>query len=86
MAVHVRCFREEKCTLLDRIQEVGRAHDETLPQVARAGLLSNPLVTAPSSGANSVEQLQASLGAVGWRLDEAELEAIDELTSWQQEA
>jgi len=85
-AVQRRYFREDNFTLLDRIEEIGRAHDKTLPQVALAWLLSNPLVTAPIIGANSVEQLQASLGVVGFRLDEAELEAIDELTSWQQEA
>ena len=82
--VQKRYFRDKNFHLLDRIEEIGRANDKSLPQVALAWLLSNPLVTAPIIGANSIEQLQASLGAVGFRLDDADKETLDELTAWQE--
>ncbi len=83
--VEKRYFREENFRVLDRMAEIGRAHGKSLPQVALAWLQSNPLVTSPIIGANSVEQLQASLGAVGFRLDATDKEALDELTAWQTE-
>jgi len=36
------------------------------------------------SGPSSVEQLQAGLGAAGFRLDDAEKGALDELTAWRE--
>ncbi len=83
--VEKRYFREENFRVLDRMAEIGRAHGKSLPQVALAWLQSNPLVTSPIIGANSVEQLQASLGAVGFRLNATDKEALDELTAWQTE-
>ena len=47
-----------------------------------AWLLTNPLVPAPIAGANSVEQLQASLAAVGFRLTAAEMQVLDDLSVW----
>jgi aryl-alcohol dehydrogenase-like predicted oxidoreductase len=82
-AVQRRYFREENFRVLDRMEKIGRDHGKTLSQVALAWLQSNHLITAPIIGANSVEQLQASLGSVGFRLDEAEKESLDELTAWQ---
>ena len=54
-----------------------------ITQVALAWLLTNPLVTAPIVGANSVEQLQGSLDAVGFRLSDEEMGALNELSDWQ---
>jgi aryl-alcohol dehydrogenase-like predicted oxidoreductase len=66
-------------------QEIGRAHAKGVLQVALAWLLTNPLVTAPIVGANSVEQLGASLEAVGLRLSAEEMEALNELSDWREE-
>jgi aryl-alcohol dehydrogenase-like predicted oxidoreductase len=46
-------------------------------QVAIAWLLSQPVITAPIVGANSVEQLQNSLGAVDFRLSSDEMEQLE---------
>jgi aryl-alcohol dehydrogenase-like predicted oxidoreductase len=70
--------------LLDRMAEIGRSHGQGIAQVALAWLLSNPLVTAPIVGANSVEQLQGSLAAVGFRLSGEEMETLDELSDWRE--
>jgi aryl-alcohol dehydrogenase-like predicted oxidoreductase len=63
--------------------EIGQTHGQGIAQVALAWLLSNPLVTAPIIGANSVEQLQDSLAAIGFRLSEAEVEVLNELSDWR---
>jgi aryl-alcohol dehydrogenase-like predicted oxidoreductase len=69
--------------LLDGMAEIGQTHGQGIAQVALAWLLSNPLVTAPIIGANSVEQLQDSLAAIGFRLSEAEVEVLNELSDWR---
>jgi aryl-alcohol dehydrogenase-like predicted oxidoreductase len=70
--------------LLNGMVEIGQEHGQGITQVALAWLLSNPLVTAPIVGANSVEQLQGSLAAIGFRLSGEELELLDKLSAWQE--
>jgi aryl-alcohol dehydrogenase-like predicted oxidoreductase len=83
--VERRYYSARNFDLLDKMEEVGRAHDKGVLQVALAWLLMNPLVTAPIVGANSVEQLGASLEAVGLRLSAEEMEALNELSDWRKE-
>jgi aryl-alcohol dehydrogenase-like predicted oxidoreductase len=82
--VETRYYNERNFDLLDKMEEIGRAHDKGVLQVALAWLLTNPLVTAPIIGANNVEQLGASLEAVGFRLGEEELGPLDELSDWKE--
>jgi aryl-alcohol dehydrogenase-like predicted oxidoreductase len=70
--------------LLDGMAEIGRSRGQGIAQVALVWLLSNPLITAPIVGANSVEQLQGSLAAIGFRLSGEELELLDKLSAWQE--
>jgi aryl-alcohol dehydrogenase-like predicted oxidoreductase len=69
---------------VDKLEEIAGRHDKEIAQVALAWLLANPVVSAPIVGANSLEQLRASLGAVGLRLDAEEKQALDELSAWQE--
>ncbi len=82
--VQKRYFSEQNFHLLERMEEIGRAYGQGIPQVALAWLLDNPLITAPIIGANNVEQLQASLAAVGYRLEEEEMQALNELSDWRE--
>jgi aryl-alcohol dehydrogenase-like predicted oxidoreductase len=68
--------------LIGRLEAVGQAHEKTVAQTALAWLLTNPVVTAPIIGANSAEQLQELLGAVGYRLGADEMESLNELSSY----
>jgi len=81
--VQERYFSNSNFDLLERMEQIGRGHQQGILQVALAWLLSNPLVTAPIVGANQVEQIQASMQAVGFRLNEEEIKALDELSNWQ---
>lgn len=78
-----RYFSDRNFGLLAKMEEIGRRRGQGAAQVALGWLLTNPVVTAPIVGANSVAQLQASLSAVGFRLDDRELKALDELSDWQ---
>jgi aryl-alcohol dehydrogenase-like predicted oxidoreductase len=52
-------------------------------QTALAWLLTQPVITAPIVGANSVEQLAESLGAAGVRLGAEEMDALNTVSAWE---
>ena len=71
---------ESNFALIDGLREMGQAHGKTVLQMALGWLLTLPIVTAPIIGANTVEQLEESLGAAGLRLTEEEMARLDALT------
>jgi aryl-alcohol dehydrogenase-like predicted oxidoreductase len=81
--IQTRYFNERNFDLLDEMAQIGKAHGRGALQVALAWLLTNPLVTAPIVGANTAEQVQASLDAVGFRLSHEEMDALDQLSDWK---
>jgi aryl-alcohol dehydrogenase-like predicted oxidoreductase len=83
-SVQSRYFSEQNFGLLDVMEEIGREHGHGIPQVALGWLLSQPLITAPIIGANTVEQLQASLEAVGFRLSPEEMDRLNEASAWEE--
>jgi aryl-alcohol dehydrogenase-like predicted oxidoreductase len=83
-SVEKRYFSEQNFRLLDVMKEIGREHGKDIPQVALGWLLTQPLVTAPIVGANTVKQLDASLDAVGFRLSPDEMERLNESSAWQE--
>jgi aryl-alcohol dehydrogenase-like predicted oxidoreductase len=80
-----RYFGERNFRLLDKMEEIGEQHGKGILQVALAWLLTNPLVTAPILGANSVVQVKANLAAIGFRLSAEEMQALDVLSDWREE-
>ncbi len=67
---------------ISKLEEVGGAHGKTIAQTALAWMLSNPVITAPIVGANTVEQLNDALGAAEYRLSEDEVSALNAITAW----
>jgi aryl-alcohol dehydrogenase-like predicted oxidoreductase len=84
-SVQRRYFTERNFDLLAIMEAIGRDHGQGISQVALGWLLSQPLVTAPIVGANSTEQLEASLKAVGFRLSPDEMERLNEASAWQKQ-
>jgi aryl-alcohol dehydrogenase-like predicted oxidoreductase len=64
---------------LGKLEEIGNAHGKTILQTALAWLLTNPVITAPIIGANNIQQLNESLGAVGFRLTDDEMATLNQL-------
>lgn len=80
-----RYFTERNWKLLDAMEKMALEKNAKITQIALAWLLANPVITSPIIGANSVEQLKDSLGAVEVTLTPAEKAHLDELTSWTTE-
>ena len=74
---------EQGQQVIDALEQIGLAHGKTISQTALAWLLSNPTVTAPIVGANSVAQLNDALGAAEYRLSADEMKRLDGLTGWE---
>ena len=68
---------------LGKLEEIGQAHGKTILQTALAWMLSNPIISAPIIGANTVQQLNESLGAAGYRLSTDELSELNKLGAKQ---
>ncbi len=62
--------------LLARVREVADRHGVTMAQVALAWQLHRPEVTAPIASATSVAQVRELVGAIGVRLDRADVAAL----------
>jgi aryl-alcohol dehydrogenase-like predicted oxidoreductase len=70
-------------TILEALEKLGQVRGKSIAQMALAWQLTQPVITSPIIGANSVEQLGDSLGAVGVRLTEEEMKALDTVSAWE---
>lgn len=67
--------------VLSTLHEVAAELGKTPSQVAMAWVLSHPEITLAISGADTTEQLDDVLGGVGWALDPAIRQKLDEVSS-----
>ena len=74
-------FTEKNWALLDKMDEISAAHGASVTQVALAWQLADEIITSPIIGANSVSQLEDSLGAVDVALTVDERSLLDELSA-----
>lgn len=68
---------------LDLVEKVARDNGRSMSQTALAWLLSHRECTSPIIGANTLAQLDESLGAVGYRLAPEEVTALSEATAFE---
>ena len=80
-----RFLNDRGFTILEALEKLGQARGKSIAQMALAWQLTQPVITSPIIGANSIEQLNDSLGAVGLRLSEEEMKALDAASAWEQE-
>ena len=71
---------ERTWTVIDQLFATAEQAGKLPVQVALRWLLQKPGVTAPIIGARSMQQLEANLGAAGWRLSAEEMEALDKVS------
>ena len=76
-------FSDKNWQILDALRNVAAQHGASVAQVALAWQLHQPFMTAPIIGANSVAQLAELLPAATLSLDANELEALNNVSSWE---
>jgi aryl-alcohol dehydrogenase-like predicted oxidoreductase len=79
--IRQRYLNERGFGILDALEKVAAARGLTPTAAALAWLLSQPVITAPIIGANSVAQLNDSLAAAGVRLTAEEMAALNEVST-----
>jgi aryl-alcohol dehydrogenase-like predicted oxidoreductase len=78
-----RYMNEQGFATVDKLEEIGRAHEATIAQTAIAWVLANPAVSAAIIGANSLQQLDDTMHGASVMLSAQEKAALDELTAWR---
>ena len=81
--IQKRYFDERGFAILHALEATAKTRELTIAQTALAWLLSQPVITAPIVGANSVEQLDESLAAAGVRLTGEEMETLNTASAWE---
>ena len=81
--VQRRYFNDRGWATLDALEAVAGEHGARPAQVALAWLLARPGLTAPIIGANTPEQLAASLGALDLQLSSEQIERLDAASAWE---
>ncbi len=79
-----RYFNEAGWRTLDVLLTVAEEQNVSPIAVALAWLLQQPAVTAPIIGANSVEQLAASLAVTDLTLSGDQLDRLSDASAWSQ--
>lgn len=72
---------DKNFTLIDKVDEIARAHNASIPQVALAWMLADEVITSPIIGATSIAQLEENLGALDVKLNAKEKQVLDEMTA-----
>lgn len=80
-----RAMTENNFALIDKIDEIAKAHNATISQIALAWMLADPVITSPIIGATSLEQLNENIGALDVKLTQEEMDALNKLTPWKEE-
>ncbi len=68
--------------VLETLRRLGGARGKSPSQMALGWLLTRASVTSPIIGPRNLQQLEDNLGAVGLRLTDEELEALETVSSW----
>lgn len=79
-------FTEQNWALLDALDELARAHDASLSQVALAWLLADPVIASPIIGPRTLEQWEDNLSALRVELAAEERAILARASAWQRDA
>jgi aryl-alcohol dehydrogenase-like predicted oxidoreductase len=74
---------ERNFALIDLLENLGKARDKTITQMALGWQLSQPVITSPIIGARTLQQVEESLGALGLQLSADEMARLDAASAWE---
>ena len=72
--------RERAWPVIAAMRQIAEAKGSTIPRIALAWLLHQPVVTSVIVGAKRIDQLEDNLGAVDVKLTDEELKTLDEVS------
>ncbi|MGX7680193.1 aldo/keto reductase [Jatrophihabitans sp. DSM 45814] len=75
-----RRLTERNMAIADEVARIGASTNHSSAQVALNWVLHHPGVTSPILGARTIDQLEDNLGAEGWQLDIADIEALEKVS------
>ncbi len=70
---------DDKLATVARLTEFAESKGHTMLDLAFSWLVTNPTIASVIAGATSPEQVSANVAAASWRLDAAELAAVDQI-------
>lgn len=70
-------FTDRNMALLDAMDDIAKAHNATMAQVALAWVMARPSITAPIASATSMEQLTDIMGAADLKLNADEMDRLN---------
>ncbi|GMQ78980.1 MAG: aldo/keto reductase [Anaerolineae bacterium] len=80
--IQKRYMNESGFRVLEQLKQVAESHSVDLAQVAIAWILANPEVDAAIIGANSTEQLIATMAGADIKLSDDDKKALNESSDW----
>ena len=81
-SVKSKYMSEQGFAAVDKLEEIGNAHNATIAQTAIAWILANPTVSSAIIGANSLDQLTDTMKGADIELSAEEKAALDVVTAW----
>jgi aryl-alcohol dehydrogenase-like predicted oxidoreductase len=78
-----RYMNEQGFAAVDKLEEIGSAHNATIAQTAIAWVLANPTVSSAIIGANDLDQLTDTMKGADIELSAEEKASLDEVTAWE---
>jgi aryl-alcohol dehydrogenase-like predicted oxidoreductase len=73
--------RDKAYTLIDKLREIGKAHNASPAQISLAWLMTRKSVASVLIGANKLSQLEDNLGAADVKLTSEDLKTLNEMTT-----
>ncbi len=72
---------EHALDAVEGLRPIAARYGKTIAQLAIQWLTSRPGVTSPLLGGRTVKEMEENAGSIGWSISEADVAAIDRLTS-----
>jgi aryl-alcohol dehydrogenase-like predicted oxidoreductase len=62
---------------VEELKSLAARYNKSLPQFALRWTLSNPVISTALVGCRTVAEIEENMGALGWAIAEADMQAID---------
>ncbi len=76
-------MNEQNWQLVDKLVDIAGRHGTTATRVTLAWMLAQPFMSAPIVGANTIAQLEDSMGASDLKLSSDEIAEISKVSDWE---